>query len=87
MFKKYKKQLILSSIVILLPIVLGLILWNQLPDSFATHWGVDGQPDGWMDKGLAVFLLPVLMLGMQYFCVWITDLTNRGNEQSPKEFP
>ena len=84
MFKKYKKQLILSSIVILLPIVLGLILWNQLPDSFATHWGVDGQADGWMDKGLAVFLLPMLMLGMHYFCVWITDLTNRGNDQSPK---
>ena len=84
MFKKYKKQLILSSLVILLPIVFGLLLWDQLPDTFATHWGVDGQPDGWMKKGLAVFLMPSLMLAMQFFCVWITDLTNRGNEQSPK---
>ena len=84
MFKKYRKQLILSSFVILLPIALGLILWDQLPASFATHWGVDGQPDGWMKKGLAVFLTPVLLMALNLFCVWITDLTNRGNAQSPK---
>lgn len=84
MFKKYKKQLIISSIVILLPIVFGLILWDQLPDSFATHWGVDGQPDGWSSKGFAIFFAPVFLLAMHIFCVWITDLTNRGNEQSPK---
>ena len=83
-FKKYKKQLILSSIVILLPIVFGLLLWDKLPDSFATHWGVDGQPDGWSNKGIAILFLPLFLVGMQLFCVWITDLTNRGNEQSPK---
>lgn len=84
MFKKYKKQLIISSVVILLPILVGLLLWNQLPDSFATHWGVDGQPDGWSSKGFAIFFVPVFLLLMNLFCVWITDLTNRGNEQSPK---
>ena len=84
MFKKYKKQLIISSIFILLPIVIGLILWNRLPDSFVTHWGVDHQPDGWSSKGFAVFFSPVFFLAMQFFCVWITDLTNRNNDQSPK---
>ena len=83
-FKKYKKQLILSSIVILLPIVFGLLLWNQLPDTFATHWGVDGQPDGWSSKGFAIFITPVLLLALHIFAVWITDLTNRGNDQSTK---
>ena len=84
MFKKYKKQLILSSVVILLPILVGLVLWNKLPDSFATHWGVDGQPDGWSSKAFAILFLPLFLVGMQLFCVWITDLTNRGNEQSRK---
>ena len=84
MFKKYKKQLIISSFAILLPIVIGLILWNQLPDSFATHWGVDGQADGWSRKGFAIFAAPIFLLLMNLFCVWITDLTNRGNEQSTK---
>ena len=84
MFKKYKKQLIISSIVILLPTVFGLIMWNKLPDTFATHWGVDGQADGFSRKAFAVFFIPALLLVMQLFCVWITDRTNRGNEQSPK---
>ena len=84
MFKKYKKQLIISSIVILLPILVGLILWDQLPESFATHWGIDGQADGFSSKGFAIFFLPLFLVAMQCFCVWITDLTNKGNQQSPK---
>lgn len=84
MFKKYKKQLIISSIMILLPIAFGLVFWNRLPDSFITHWGVDGQADGWSSKGFAIFFVPVFLLAMNVFCVWITDLTNRGNDQSPK---
>lgn len=84
MFKKYKKQLIISSILILLPIVFGLIMWDKLPDSFATHWSVDGQADGWSSKAFGVFFMPLLLVGMQLLCLWITDLTNRGREQSPK---
>ena len=37
--KKYKGQIVISSIVILLPILVGLILWNRLPDTMVTHWG------------------------------------------------
>ncbi|MBR6595304.1 MAG: SdpI family protein [Oscillospiraceae bacterium] len=84
MFKKYKKQLILSSIVILLPIVFGLIMWSKLPNTFVTHWGADGAADGFSSKAFAVFFIPALLLALQFICVWITDRTNRGNEQSPK---
>ena len=41
MIKKYKKTLIITSILILLPILAGLLLWNQLPDTSATHFGAD----------------------------------------------
>ena len=70
--------------VYVLPILVGLVLWNQLPERMTTHWGVDGQPDGWSSKAFAVFAMPILLVAMQFFCVWITDRTNRGNEQSPK---
>ena len=33
--KTNKKTLILTSIVILLPILVGMLLWNKLPDSMA----------------------------------------------------
>ena len=39
---KNKKYWIATSIVTLLPILVGLLLWDQLPDKLPTHFGVDG---------------------------------------------
>ena len=79
MLKNNRRKLIISSIIILLPIVFGLVFWNDLPDHMTTHWGADGQADGWMGKGLAVFILPTLMLAVHWLALWITakDAGNR----------
>ena len=50
MIKKNLKTMIITSIIILLPIVAGVVLWDQLPDQIATHFGANGQPDGWSPK-------------------------------------
>lgn len=42
MIKQNKKMIILTSIVTLLPIVIGLLLWNQLPQLMATHFNFNG---------------------------------------------
>ena len=68
MIKKNLKTLLVTSIVILLPILAGLILWNQLPEQIPSHWNVDGQVDGWTSKPFAVFGLPLLLLGFQWLC-------------------
>ena len=80
MIRKYKKTLIFTTLLTLLPIVVGLILWNKLPDSMVTHWGADGQPDGWSNKTFAVFFLPLLMAAVQWLCVLVTakDPGNQG---------
>ena len=36
----------------------------QLPDQVATHWGLDGQPDGWSSARFGAFMLPGMMLVM-----------------------
>ena len=84
MIKKYKKQLIISSIAILLPIAIGLILWNALPGRFATHWGIDGQADGWGTKAFAVFVPPLSMLAVHWFCFWVTSLDPKAKNQNKK---
>ena len=61
MIKKHLKLLIITSVVILLPILAGVILWNRLPDTMVTHWGADGVADGWSGKGFAVFVLPLIL--------------------------
>lgn len=59
--RKYIRKIILTSIVTLLPVLIGLILWNKLPDNIVTHWNADWQADGWSSKEMVVFGMPALM--------------------------
>lgn len=69
MIRENKKKLILTSIVILLPILIGLILWNKLPDQVPTHWNAQGEVDGWSSKAFAVFGLPAILFVMHWVCM------------------
>ncbi|MDD5055315.1 MAG: SdpI family protein [Candidatus Peribacteraceae bacterium] len=40
----------------------GALLYPRLPDLITTHWGISGQPDGWMPKAYGTWLLPGLAL-------------------------
>ncbi len=84
MLKKNKIKIIISSVIILLPMLFGLIMWNDLPDSMTTHWGADGVADGTSGKAFAVFGIPVLMLIMNFICLLITACDNRSKNQSDK---
>lgn len=55
MIRQHKKMILLTSIITLFPIFIGLLLWNQLPDSLATHWGINNEPNGYASKTFAVF--------------------------------
>ena len=72
MFKKYKLQIIVSSIVILLPVLFGLLMWDNLPDIMTTHWGADGTADGFSGKVFAVFGLPCVLLAVHLICLLFT---------------
>lgn len=74
MIKENKKKLILTSIVILLPILIGLILWNKLPDQVPTHWNAQGEVDGWSSKVFAVFGLPIVLFAVHWMCILVTSV-------------
>lgn len=84
MIKKNKWELLASSIIILLPALLGLILWNKLPEQMTTHWGADGSADGWSVKALAVFGLPLFILVLHWVCVFFTVKDHKNKDQSKK---
>ena len=69
MIKKNWKTLVLTSIITLIPIVVGLLLWNQLPEQMPTHWGINGEVDAWSSKAFAVFFFPILLLALHWLCV------------------
>ena len=86
MIKQHKKMLILTSVITLLPIFIGLLLWRQLPASVATHFGVDNQPDGYCSKAFAVFGLPVMMLFFHFICIVATNIDPKRKNISKKVF-
>jgi len=55
---------ILSGILCLLPIVLGLALYEDLPAQLAVHWNVQGVPDRYAAKAVTVFGLPLLFFAL-----------------------
>lgn len=61
MKKTNRKMLVLTTLVCLLPILLGLALYGQLPQQVAVHWNSAGDPDNFAPKLLAVLGLPALM--------------------------
>ena len=69
MIKKNWKVLTLTTIVMLLPVLAGLILWNQLPEKMPTHWNAAGEVDGWSSKPFAIFGLPLIMVAAQWLCM------------------
>ncbi len=68
MIKKNLKTLIITSLIILLPILAGVILWNRLPEQMPTHWNAAGEVDGWSSKPFAIFGLPGILLAAQWLC-------------------
>lgn len=71
MSSKNKKTLILTSIVTLLPILIGILLWNKLPDSMATHFNFDNAADGYREKWFAVIIEPFILLALHLIMAMI----------------
>ena len=84
MLRQNKWKIIISSVIILLPCLPGLILWDRLPGTLAVHWGSDGGADRFTDKALAVFLPPLLLLAGHWICIASTCLDKKQENQHPK---
>ncbi|UOC10758.1 SdpI family protein [Streptococcus equinus] len=67
--KKINKEFLMTALVIALPMVIGVIFWNQLPEKIPTHFGIDGQADGYSSKLLTLFAFPALFLLFQIICL------------------
>ena len=68
MLKKYRGLLIVTSFIILIPMLIGFGLWDQLPDQIPTHWNMQGEIDGYSSKLFAIVVLPLILVGVQWLC-------------------
>ena len=84
MIKKNLKLLIVATLVILLPIVAGVVLWEQIPEEVPIHWNMQGEVDGWCGKTFAVFALPLLLTALHWLVVFMTSVDPKKQNQPEK---
>ncbi len=84
MIKNNKLKTLISSIITLLPIVFGLIMWDKLPANMNIHWNISGEADGTGSKALVVFLVPLVLLLFHLICLIVTSFDRKQKEQNPK---
>lgn len=61
---KNGKIALLTTLICLLPMVAGMILYKRLPDQIPTKWYADGTVGQYMDKAVTVFGMPAFMAAM-----------------------
>lgn len=82
--KLNKKLLVITTIIIILPVIIGLIFWEQLPAEMATHWGTDNEPNGWNSKTFTVFGIPAIIAALHVFCLLVTYADPKKNNIGKK---
>ena len=74
MLKNQKTKMLITSVIILIPILVGLLLWDKLPDQMVTHWDANGVPNGWSSKLFTVIGLPAFLLLIHWICFLATKM-------------
>lgn len=83
MLKKNKGTLIITSFVTLIPIVIGLLLWNKLPEQVPFHWDINGNVDNWASRTVSVFVMPAILLAFHWLCVLMSTIDPKSKNYHP----
>jgi len=86
MIKKNKLKIIISSVITLLPMIFGFLVWNRLPENIATSFGWNGEITGYSGKMFTVVGLPAILTFVNLICVIATSADPRIKNISNKMF-
>jgi len=84
------KGMIWGGLITGVMLLLSAYAWVKIPAGrqIASHWGIDGQPDGYMGKTAALLVMPLLSLGLMALFLIIARLDPRRKhlEQSSRAY-
>ena len=75
---------LLTTIVCLIPVIAGIILYPKLPDVIVTHWGADGEPNGWSSKFVGAILFPLGLVAVNLIFPVLLKTDPKYRNVSPK---
>ena len=77
--KNNKREMLLTSLVCLLPLFAGAALYPRLPETMATHWDFSGNANGWASRAATVFGLPLFILALHLVCFYAESRETKKN--------
>ncbi len=82
--KKQKNKYVLSSLLCLLPMIIGAIFYRELPEQMPIHWDINGNVDGYASKFFALFGLPMIMFMIDAFSKFFIANDPKGLDHNDK---
>lgn len=77
MIKENKRILMITSLIILLPVLVGLLLWHQLPEQIPVHFNSEGVADSYQSKLWGVTFIYLVIFACHWFAAIITSVDPR----------
>ncbi len=81
-----KKMIFLTSLLAFIPMIVGLILWNRLPEELPIHFNSAGEIDNWESKSFVVFIIPLFLWAMHLLAGFISLADPKKQNISDKMF-
>ena len=72
---KFERADIIGLFIVLLSFALAIIFYDDFPDPVPTHWGFNGEVDGWTAKPWGVFMIPTMMVGAFILMIVIPSIS------------
>ena len=82
--KTNKTLLTVTSTVTLFPILWGVMIWSQLPNQIPIHFNFAGQANSFSSKLLAVIGLPIFLLLVHLFVIFVTSRDPKNQTMNEK---
>ena len=60
--KVWNERLLVSSALCVVPLVIGLFLYDKIPDNMPIHWSSTENADGFIAKSIGIWLVPLGLL-------------------------
>lgn len=85
--KEERRTQFLTTLICLLPIIAGVILYNKIPEQIVTHWDANGNPNGWSSRFTGIIIFPgsLAVLNLVFPLLLKTDPRYKNMGSKPKK--
>ncbi len=66
--KRFWSNFVLTGVITLVPAVFGFVYMDRMPEQIAIHFDAAGNPNQYMSRNFAVWLVPAICLVLHILC-------------------